>query len=321
MNSLFSKINLNNYFNEPFQIREVFYFTKQQKIVGTIALALFSLIAVGYFLWHRPKKISVALIPGAPNISLSIAPQARTVEPALPSQPVMDLVGIPNLGSTCFINSVVMSLYPLKKHLAHLNSPVFKAIKETYEDPVLKAPHLVSVLREFYQKKSGRDCTGGGDSSLLIEMLLEEVVKEDPNLEALFCGFLKKFQCKSCGRKENGGEILTFYQKRNLSFSLDSYLSCGCRSVCGTLEDLKLPKYCFIDLAFGRIMVLEEHFEWKGIKFNVMAAIKGGSGHANCVIKKEDGNWYLFDDSAVSQVNPFGQAGYSFMILEKVTEN
>lgn len=289
--------------------------SKQQIIIGAIALALFAFIAVGCYYWQKSKKLSACLIPESKKIPTPTEP--RAADSSLIQTPVLNLVGIPNLGATCFINSAVMSLFPLRKYLDHLNSPVLKIIKETYDNPPLLATRLVSVLREFYQKKNGNH-SAAGDSRILIAMLLEEIVKEDPKLKSLFCGSLRSFKCDTCTRKESEREILKFYPTSKVSFSLDNYLKCACRDICGSLEDLSLPKYCLIDLSHLSDMSLKEDFEWRATKFKVIAAVKGGTGHASCVIKKEDGNWYLFDDSKVSPINPFNQAGYIYMILEKI---
>jgi hypothetical protein len=311
---------LKNYFVEPLQKSGLFTLTRQQQIIGAVALAVFSLIAIGCFLWQRSKKNSATLtiIPEAERISFPTAPLIPPAEITLPQVSDMSLAGIPNLGSTCFINSAVMSLYPLREHLAHLNSPVLKVIRETYENPVLKAPELVSLLREFYQMKHGLHSITG-DSHALTEMILKEMIREDPNLKGFFSPDFGDLKCGPCDRKI-GFQIITFYLNgENKIFSLNQYLNCpSCNSLCGTIEDILLPKYCLIDLNGDGMNALQETFVWQDTKYKVIAAVKGDSGHANCVIKKEDGNWYLYDDSYVSPANPFIAAGYSQILLEKI---
>lgn len=313
MNSISFKAALNNYFVEPVQKKLLFALTRQQKIIGAIALAVFSLIALGCFFWQRSKKLSVTL-----NVNPATPP-----DPVGPSNPVipppMSLVGIPNQGTSCYINAATMCLYPLKEHFSHLNSPSLKVIKETYADPVLKAPELVSELSKF---NCGQTDRAGGNSDILLMMLLEEMVKEDPNLKNLFGCFVKRFKCGH-GRPSGGEEkfFLQFDQNSDKqAFSIDKYLPCPiCPDVSRTIEDFKFSRYAFVRI-HEESMILEENMEWLGIRFKVISALKPTPGHASCVLKKEDGNWYHYDDSRVSPINPFGVAGYSYMILEKITE-
>jgi hypothetical protein len=248
-----------NYFVEPVQKQLLFTLTKQQKIIGALALALFALITLTGYLY---KKFVVESVPINENPGLG---------------PAMPLVGIPNLGSTCYINSAVMSLYPLRGHLFHLNSPPLKAIIEVYDNPVQKAPELVSILKHSFDLFSER---GGGDCCHLISRLLEKILEEDPALENLFCGFLNNFTCGPCNQTKRGGEISEFCHFGSDPFTFDKYLCCPlCDGMCGMDEDIKLPKYCFVNLSNSNGMVLEENLQWHGIEFKVISALKGGTGH------------------------------------------
>lgn len=304
MNGIFLKAALDHYLVGPVQKKLLFTLTREQKIIGAIALALFSLITIASYLYKNLKMHSVALLV---NNETDFTP------------PAMTLVGIPNFGDTCYINSTAMALYPLREHLSHLNSPPLKVIQETYGNPVSKASDLVLVLKELYEKSAGAG--GGGDCCELMALLLEKIIEEDPRLKDLFCGFVKPLNCDPCSRTSHAVEIPVFSSDYGSeAFSLNHYLCCGaCNGMCGTAMDLTLPKYCFVDISVNDGMLLKEQFEWHGIEFKVISAVKYGGGHFSCVIKKEDGNWYHFDDERVNPINPFDQSGYRYMILEKIT--
>jgi hypothetical protein len=315
MHPVFS-YSLKNIFVEPLQKSGLFALTRQQKIIGAVALAVFSLIALGCNLWQRSKKFSATI-----NTIPEPTPPDPT-GPTVPSNPIippsMNLVGIPNQGTSCYINAATMCLYPLREYFSHLNSPPLKVIKETYANPVLKASELVSVLNKFNCCQTDR---AGGNSDLLLRKLLQEMVEEDPNLKNLFGCFVKRFKCGH-GRPSDGEEKFFFQFDQNSdkqAFSIDKYLPCPiCPDISRTIEDFKFSRYTFVRIR-EESMILEENLEWLGIKFKVISALKSTPGHASCVLKKEDGNWYHFNDSHVSPINPFGAAGYSSMILEKIT--
>lgn len=243
-------------------------------------------------------------------------------------------IGIPNPHArTCYLNAVTMALFPLKELFKNSELEEFNVITDTYQDPIKHHVRLEDILTRSMNRSKER-----GDSSILLDHLFHKLTKENSKISKLFHTNIPSYTCPHCSEvtdaEECNWDIIrpadSVHLKKITKISDSAMEAFSGRfdtcEHCRTGEintPVMLPKYFTFSTSGGMqgkaISLDTPEFSWKGQNFKVLSAIAGGVGHATCILRGEDNNWYKYNDSKVSQVDPSKETDLKVFIIENLS--
>jgi ubiquitin C-terminal hydrolase len=229
----------------------------------------------------------------------------------------------PNLGNTCYINSVLQQFFQCSRLYAELREVV--EIKN--ESDVVE---LIMKVREMYVKEKKINIFEQCDSYLFLSFLLDKINEVFPSkFNPYFCILLhSKLKCVSCKNIVHSRqcENILYLRPTEESKSIkemmkiehtEKNLNYKCNKCGHEISNKKtkidnLPEYLFITLQqFGEENIsfeIESELDINGIDYELCGMIEHlgvstSSGHYISYILNSDKEWILYDDSRYNKCN------------------
>lgn len=238
--------------------------------------------------------------------------------------------GLPNpLGRCCYMNAALMALFPISGLFENINDPLLQKVIETYKNPEQHASELEIMLTSSMNKTDLQS----GDASQVAEHLFKKMLALKPELIPILSFTVNKVDC--CDDKKNEYLKSSNYFPMIYYFPMLNQFYSGSKMsevAISTLKDyticedcnqemndrLNIPKYFLLRSFSSSVAFDQSNFEWKNRNFRLLSAVET-RGHAISTIQAEDGNWYKYDDSHVSLVDPTSCSKYGLLLIENLS--